>query len=486
MTSAPTDESGAASAALADALAALDRFAAVEGWRLAEAELGEALAGLDRLARRVGAQAVRVVAEAEARGLPGQGGHARAAGWVAQVVPTMSGRQAAALGRRAGELFTGAAAVDLGPTRAAVLAGAVGLDQADIITATITALQPPTVPAQMIDADTVDEAQAFLLEQAGVFEAGKLRRLAGYLRDRLDPDTDTRLARDEAARDRARTLTLAATESGMVHLQGTLTPACGAALTTAIDAWSAPQPASAPADAGTADPRTGAQRRHDGLHQLAATAVAAPDQLPSSHGSPYRILLTVPHTTLTTTLTNAALTSADPAAGLTGLAPATLPDGTPLSSTALQTIACEADLVPVLVDDVGNPLDVGDTQYAFPTRQRTAIALRDQHCTYPACTAPPPWCDIHHLTPFSRGGRTAVTNGALLCGRHHRHIHQTRATGQIEHGHVHWNTTPPGSPASSQTASPTSSPTSTHQPCLTRAHQALDHLIHRHLTRLRR
>ncbi|WP_426564414.1 DUF222 domain-containing protein [Angustibacter sp. McL0619] len=469
MTSAPTDESGAASAALADALAALDRFAAVEGWRLAEAELGEALAGLDRLARRVGAQAVRVVAEAEARGLPGQGGHARAAGWVAQVVPTMSGRQAAALGRRAGELFTGAAAVDLGPTRAAVLAGAVGLDQADIITATITALQPPTVPAQMIDADTVDEAQAFLLEQAGVFEAGKLRRLAGYLRDRLDPDTDTRLARDEAARDRARTLTLAATESGMVHLQGTLTPACGAALTTAIDAWSAPQPASD----GTPDPRSPTQRRHDGLHRLAQTAIATPDLLPSSHGSPYRILLTVPHTTFA-----AALTNAEPT-GLTGLAPATLPDGTQLSSTALQVIGCDADLVPVLVDDVGNPLDVGDTQYAFPTKQRTAIALRDQHCTYPGCTAPPTHCDIHHLTPFSQGGRTAVSNGTLLCGRHHRHVHAAGTIGRLEQGHVHWDT---ASPANGQHVGQ-------HHPSaanLTRAQRALDHLIRRYLTRLRR
>ena len=43
----------------------------------------------------------------------------------------------------------------------------------------------------------VVEGQAFLLEQARVFEPAQLNRLATHLRHRLDPDADDRLARDE-------------------------------------------------------------------------------------------------------------------------------------------------------------------------------------------------------------------------------------------------------------------------------------------------
>src|SRR4051812_20668226 len=128
MTSAPTDDASAAATALAAAVAAVDRFAQVEGWQLAEGELPTLLGRLETLARRVAGQAVRVVAEADTRGLPAQAGHATAAGWVRQVLPTVSGRDAAALARRAHDLYRSPAAVDLGPTRAAVLAGTIGLE----------------------------------------------------------------------------------------------------------------------------------------------------------------------------------------------------------------------------------------------------------------------------------------------------------------------------------------------------------------------
>jgi hypothetical protein len=103
--------------------------------------------------------------------------------------------------------------------------------------------------------------------------------------------------------------------------------------------------------------------------------------------------------------------------------PGLLPDGWPISPLTAQVLACSADLVPILVDDHHQPLDVGDTQYPFPTKIRTAIITRDRGCTYPGCGAPAPWCDTHHLTKFRDGGSTSVDNGALLCGRHHRYVH---------------------------------------------------------------
>ena len=229
-------------------------------------------------------------------------------------------------------------------------------------------------------------------------------QLATAITHHLDPGADDRLARDETAQHRQRCLTLASEGSGMTFVQGLLTKECGAALRTVIDAWSAPQPA---AD-GTPDPRTPAQRRHDALHHLTATTLAT-GQVPTSHGSPAKVIVRVTAETLTAALTPAR--DARPPGP-----PAELDDGTPIPRQTLARIVCDADLVPVLLDDLAHPLDVGRTVRAFTARQRTAIIERDRHCTWPGCTAPPAWCKAHHLTYWEHGGNSDIDNAALVCG----------------------------------------------------------------------
>jgi hypothetical protein len=181
-------------------------------------------------------------------------------------------------------------------------------------------------------------------------------------------------------------------------------------------------------------------RRHDGLQQVLSRVVAADGLLPSTHGSPYRLVVTVPHTTLHAELQRRASGDAAP------VQPGLLPDGWPLSPLTVQTMACDADLVPVLVDQDHQPLDVGDTQYPVPPKIRTAIITRDHGCTYPGCGAPAPWCDIHHLVRFRDHGPTSVDNGALLCGRHHRYVHALGLTGRVATrdgtSHVEWDHRP--------------------------------------------
>jgi hypothetical protein len=269
----------------------------------------------------------------------------------------MPPREAAGLARRAERLYTAPVAAELTATREALMSGVVRAEQADVIAAPIQAITPPAVPVgpdgvPVVDEQTLAEAQAFLLAEARVFDAPRLRTLAGRLRDRLDPHADTRLAADEAARDRARCLTLATEACGMVFAHGLLTPEAGAALTAAIDAACAPRPDTD----GTPDPRTGAQRRHDGLAQLARTALAS-GRVPTSHGSPARLVVRVGIDTLA-----AALDPTLPREATAGPQPAHLPDGTPLSSRALARVACDADLLAILTDQSGNPLDVGRTQ----------------------------------------------------------------------------------------------------------------------------
>lgn len=465
--------SGAAEAALDALSGALDELAAVPGWRLDDAALTAAVAGLDRIVRLVQAQRVRLVGEAGARGLPGRSGMGGLTGWIRQVVPTTSPREAMALARRAEALYLAPVAAELGPTRDAALAGDLAPEQVDAVAATVAGLVAPAVPPGTVDPDTLAEAQGLLIEQARVLDAGQLHRLGGYLRARLDPGADNRLARDERAQQRARSLTVCPTGSGMVHLAGLLTPECGAAVVTAIDALSAPLPADAD---GRPDPRTSAQRRHDALQRLVETGLTgdsstSPSRVPRTRRSAHRIITTVSHDTLT-----AALAHLDP----TALQPATRPDGAPMSADALRLIACEADIVPVLLDPAGSPLDVGRTQYAFTARQRTAITVRDEHCTWGSCRAPATWCQIHHLTPFSAGGRTDLANAALLCGRHHRHVHRTGQTGRVQDGRVTWDD-PPGPATAESVAEPTAQATG----AITRATQALDHLTQRWLVRRR-
>ncbi|MGN6301121.1 MAG: HNH endonuclease signature motif containing protein, partial [Angustibacter sp.] len=124
--------------------------------------------------------------------------------------------------------------------------------------------------------------------------------------------------------------------------------------------------------------------------------------------------------------------------------PAELENGTPISQQLLARLMCDAELVPVLVDGLGNPLDVGRTLRLHTAKQRVALAERDRGCTWPGCTAPVSWTEAHHLTPWQHGGGTSVHDGALLCGRHHRYVHAIGATGRVVNGRVVWDAGPPG------------------------------------------
>jgi hypothetical protein len=50
---------------------------------------------------------------------------------------------------------------------------------------------------------------------------------------------------------------------------------------------------------------------------------------------------------------------------------------------------------------------------------RTALALRDRHCVVPGCGVAYS-LEIDHVHPLERGGRTELSNLALLCRHHHR------------------------------------------------------------------
>ena len=104
---------------------------------------------------------------------------------------------------------------------------------------------------------------------------------------------------------------------------------------------------------------------------------------------------------------------------------ASLALGGPITADIARRIACDAEIIPVVLGSRGEPLDVGRASRTVPTAICRAVIVRDGGCAFPGCAIPARWCDIHHLVYWADGGPTSVGNCVALCGRHHRLIHHS-------------------------------------------------------------
>jgi hypothetical protein len=96
-----------------------------------------------------------------------------------------------------------------------------------------------------------------------------------------------------------------------------------------------------------------------------------------------------------------------------------------LTPTAVHRLASDADLQFIL-HDAGEVLGVTAPTPVIPSRVRTGVHARDQHCRFPECTAPLAWCDLHHVVGRAQGGPTTVDNLVALCRRHHTSVTEGR------------------------------------------------------------
>jgi Domain of unknown function (DUF222) len=413
----------------------LDLLTAGPWWQLSGADLAAAVVQLHAVESRVAFAQIDAVGEAISRGLPAESGAKDGAGWLRGLVPVTPGQAWARAGLAEGLHTPG----ELTPVRDQLAAGVISPGHAGVVVRTLDALEHQPEP---VDATTRGEVQELLLDTATRVDAAQLGKAGQRARHRLDPHATERLAKDEDAQQEASNAYLVEEASGMVLVHALL-PRIGAAIfRTALDPLCAPRPA---AD-GTPDARTKGRRTADAMVQLAELALAArpgqPGSLPTRGGSPIRCHLTTDLATMRADLTRRGGQAGAPLA----LIENGEPGGLEVSPLTTQTLACDAEIIPMLLDDDGRVLDVGTTIYPFPPRIRRAIEQRDRHCTYPSCTAPPSWCHAHHLIPHLRGGPTAEANGALLCGRHHRYVHAHGWIGTIDDGHVLWRTRGPDDP----------------------------------------
>ncbi len=112
---------------------------------------------------------------------------------------------------------------------------------------------------------------------------------------------------------------------------------------------------------------------------------------------------------------------------------ATLDFGGRLSPESLRLLACDAAVVPIVMNGKGQPLDVGRATRTIPDGLRRAVAARDHGCA--SCGRQASWCEIHHVIPWEGLGETALDNCVMLCKACHRLIHHTDWLVRLHDGH---------------------------------------------------
>ncbi|ASN38699.1 hypothetical protein CGQ24_06565 [Arthrobacter sp. 7749] len=94
-----------------------------------------------------------------------------------------------------------------------------------------------------------------------------------------------------------------------------------------------------------------------------------------------------------------------------------------VSAGYARRLACVANVLPAVLGTESQPLDLGRTQRFFSRAQRRAMALRDRGCINPGCTMAAHRCEANHIQPWYLGGKTDLSNGALLCPICHASFH---------------------------------------------------------------
>lgn len=98
-------------------------------------------------------------------------------------------------------------------------------------------------------------------------------------------------------------------------------------------------------------------------------------------------------------------------------------------------LGCDAGVIRVVEDHDGTPLSVGRKQRTIPPSMKKALVRRDQTCRYPGCCTSV-FLEGHHCEHWALGGETTIGNLLLLCGYHHRFVHEYGFTIELDDSEV--------------------------------------------------
>jgi Domain of unknown function (DUF222) len=188
--------------------------------------------------------------------------------------------------------------------------------------------------------------------------------------------------------------------TGMCHTHLQLDPEADAKISAALDAAiSAEQALPDP------DQRSFDQLRADAMVNLITGARGTERRVPE-------VSVLIDHDTLSDGLHDDSVCETD--------------EGQALPPDTVRRLCCDADIIPIVLNGAGVALDVGRERRVATRAQRRALRAMYRTCAHPGCTVRFADCDIHHVTPWNRGGRTCLANLLPLCSRHHHLVHEGR------------------------------------------------------------
>ena len=99
-------------------------------------------------------------------------------------------------------------------------------------------------------------------------------------------------------------------------------------------------------------------------------------------------------------------------------------NGSELTVETIRRLACEAEIIPLVLDGKSVPLDVGKSKRLATAYQRRALAAVHETCAIDGCSVKFGHCEPHHIDYWENGGATDLNNLVPLCSRHHHAAHE--------------------------------------------------------------
>jgi hypothetical protein len=413
MSQTPTIEQGDAASAtlelaqgrvvLVESAAFLARLGEI-GFAVGNTEMAPLFGEIDDVKRGAEAAHVVILAEALGRGVVAESNSPTAASWVIEHAPSFRAGGAGQLVKVAHATRAPRNAA----LAAAVRAGRVGVRNASVALDEMDKLKSRLCPEAVA---TVWDGFIKVAAECGPKEIRALRErlIAAYGRDEEFQDRQDQLKKLVC-------LSQPFDDDGVSEYRLRLDPEGKEVLEAMLGPLSAPKPS----DDGP-DLRSSDRRRGEALIEICRRAAAAGGAAPVTTKA--SLFVTVDFEDLKNRV----------GAGVCELT------GQLLAPETIRKIACDATIIPVVLGSSSEILDVGRARRLFTPGMLRAMWLRDKGCTIPGCGAPPTWADAHHLTHWIDGGVTALTNGALLCGRHHTIAHQKGWTATATTSEVTWH-----------------------------------------------
>ncbi len=397
---------------IAVAVEQIEAAAAVPVGSLEREELPAALAELSRLEAQVCSLKLQVLAEADRRKLAEDEAATGTAAWASKLTGSTQGLLA-------GGLWLAALLRDkYDATREAFADGRIELDQVKVI---VRAAEK--IPAAATEQERRDAEAALVAKAVGGMNARRLRqrarRMLEDINKRLADEQESDMLEDENEKAETKTeMSLWDNGDGTFSGKFTIPEMHGHLLKAALERLTSPrrltrnqagQPITDYSVAGTFNGLNVYERR-------GAAFVELLEHLPTQGfgGVAATMIIKIDYDRLRD-----------------GLGSAGIDTGVNIAPNVARRLACNAGLVPAVLNGRSEVLDLGRTKRLHSKAQRQALSLRHDTCAAEGCERPFAWTEIHHLDPWSEDGRTDLANGLPLCGHHHRRAHDRRYTMRV-------------------------------------------------------